>query len=456
MKSKRSEYIFRLSLVLAAFAGGAATTLLGSHHAQATSHDESPYAAIGQLGRVLVQIENNYVEPVDRARLVNGAIGGMVSELDPHSSYLPPTDWKLFQSETEGKFAGVGIEIDARGDTLVVIAPIEGSPAFRAGIHSGDKIVAVDGEVSVGTALDKLIKKMRGVPGSHVKLLVRREGQKDLVAFDLVREIVHVPSVAAKLLEGNIAYVRVKQFQEHTHDELIGVAGRLRGEAKGGKIAGAILDLRNDPGGLVDEAAEIADEFLDSGTIFSMRHRGEVIDEVKAKRGGVYADVPVVVLVNEYSASASELVAGALQDQKRATVVGANTFGKGSVQSIIELPGGAGLRLTTARYYTPNGRAIQADGVHPDVAIESTRVPEGGFPVIRERDLEGHLPAEGLPTDAPKTLDAGAGGDGGPVLEVEGSIARVPTDPTTGKDFVLRVGYQLLKGSVVGRSAAAR
>ena len=457
MKLQRPVHVFArfLALSAAAFAGGAATSLLGSTAAQATSQDESPYSAIGQLGRVLVQIENNYVEPVDRARLVNGAIGGMVSELDPHSSYLPPQDWKLFQSETEGKFGGVGIEVDARGDTLTVIAPIEGSPAFRAGIRSGDKIVAVDGEVSQGTSFDKVVKKMRGAPGTHVKLMVRREGVKELLTFDLVREIVHVPSVSGKLLDGRVAYVRVKQFQEHTHDELVAVAGRLRGEAKG-TIAATILDLRNDPGGLVDEAAEVADEFLDSGTIFSMRHRGEVIDEVKAKRGGVFTEMPMVVLVNEYSASASELVAGALQDQKRGQIVGANTFGKGSVQSIIELPGGAGLRLTTARYYTPSGHAIQADGVHPDVAIESTRVPENGFPVVRERDLAGHLPAEGLPTEARKSsLDPGALGDAGPVNEVEGSVARVPSDPMTGNDFVLRVGYQLLKGVVGSRRTIA-
>jgi carboxyl-terminal processing protease len=421
----------------------------GMATARATSQEESPYAAIGQLGRVLVQIENNYVEPVERARLVNGAISGMVGELDPHSSYMPPQDWKLFQSETEGKFGGVGIEVDARSDLLTVIAPIEGSPAHRAGIRSGDKILSVDGDVASSDRLDRIVRKMRGAPGSHVKLAIKRDGVREPLQFDLVREVIHVPSVASKLLEGKIAYVRLKQFQEHTHDELLASAGRLRAEAKGG-VSGVILDLRSDPGGLVDEAAEVADEFLDGGVIFTMRHRGMVVDEVRARSGGAFADVPAVVLVNEYSASAAELVAGALQDHKRATIVGANTFGKGSVQSIIELPGGAGLRLTTARYYTPSGHAIQADGVHPDVAIESSRVPDNAFPVLRERDLEGHLPAEGLPRKEHGTkVDAGAG-DGGSTNEVEGTIARnVPVDPSNASDFALRVGYQLLRGQLV-------
>ncbi len=433
------------------------TSLLGGRPARATPSDESPYAATLQLGRVLVQVENNYVEPVERARLVNGAIVGMVAELDPHSSYLPPQEWKLFQSETEGKFGGVGIEVDARGDMLTVIAPIEGSPAAKAGIRSGDKILAIDNESAVGEKLDRVVRKMRGTPGTHVRLMIRREGQKDPLMFELVREIVHVPSVASKLMDGRVAYVRIKQFQEHTHDELLLAAGKLRAEAKG-SLAGVMLDLRNDPGGLVDEAAETADEFLNGGTIYTMRHRGQVIDEAKARAGGAFSELPVVVLVNEYSASASELVAGALQDNKRATIVGANTFGKGSVQSILELPGGAGLRLTTARYYTPSGRAIQADGVHPDIAIESSRVPDGGGFVLRERDLEGHLSGEGTPRDArPQIkLDAGASPEAG-ATEPEGSAARnIPADPSASADFALRVGYQLLRGQLLRTGAVAK
>jgi carboxyl-terminal processing protease len=455
----RIRTLARLALLSgAAFAGGAATTLWGSSSAQATSHEESPYAAVGQLGRVLVQVENSYVEPVDRAKIVQGAIKGMVAELDPHSSYLPAEEFSLFQSETEGRFGGVGIEVDARSEVLTVIAPIEGSPAERAGVKSGDKIIIVEGEEARSTNLEKIVRRMRGAPGTHVKMTVKRDGVRDPIVFDLIREIIHVPSVASKLLDGGIAYIRLKQFQDHTHDELLRAAAKLRLEARS-PIGGVILDLRSDPGGLVDEAAEVVDEFLSAGTIYTTRHRGIVVDEVKARSGGAFSDVPIVVLVNEWSASASELVAGALQDQKRALVVGTNTFGKGSVQTIIELPGGAGLRLTTARYYTPSGHSIQADGVHPDVVIEPNAAEHGtALPTMRERDLEGHLSAEGrssgpsqshvvAPVASAESADAGATASLSD--EVEGSnAARVPRDPTTGKDFVLRVGYERLRALV--------
>ena len=370
---------------LVAFIGGAATTLVGSFHsARATSQDESPYGAMAQLGRVLVTVENEYVEPVDRGKMVNGAIEGMVAGLDPHSSYMPPQDFSLFQSDTQGEFGGVGIEVDARNDILTVIAPIEGSPAERAGIRSGDKLLAVNGETSVGIGLEKMVRKMRGKPGTHVKLTLRRDGVKEPMTFDLVREIIKVPSVASRLLKGNIAYVRIKQFQDRTHEELLKAVGKLRADSSG-KLAGVVLDMRNNPGGLVDEAAEVADEFLSGGTIYTARHRGQVIDEVNARPGGALVDAPTVVLVSAYTASAAELVTGALQDAKRAKVIGSQTFGKGSVQTIFELPGGAGMRLTTERYYTPAGHAVQADGIHPDVVVnaDNTTFPSCGSVIWR-------------------------------------------------------------------------
>ena len=435
-------------LTLTAFAGGAATSMVSGHRAEATPRDASPYTAIGQLGRVLVEIENDYVEPVDRTKLVNGAISGMVASLDPHSAYMPPQDFQAFESDTEGKFGGVGIEVEVRDETLVVMSPIEGSPAERAGIRPGDRIVAIDGVDAIGAALDKVVRRMRGAAGTHVKLTVKREGTPQLLVFDLAREEIHVPSVAARMLDGDIAYVRVKQFQDHTHDELLAAAARLRKES-GDHIMGVVLDLRNDPGGLVDESAEVADEFLSTGTIYTTRHRGETVDDVRAKSGGAFADVPVVALVNEYTASAAELVTGALQDNKRATVVGANTFGKGSVQAILGLPGGAGLRLTIARYYTPSGHAIQGDGVHPDVVVESTRVDTPTQPVVRERDLEGALAPEGAQKkeDAPKT-PASAGSATGPDDTMRSDARNVPRDPKRGTDFVLKMGYQILRARI--------
>lgn len=485
---------------LAAFAGG---VLVGSLRAEATPENQNPYQSVNQLGRVLVQVENHYVDPVDRDKLVEGAIKGMVENLDPHSAYMPPEEWRQFQSDTEGKFGGVGLEVDGRNDKLIVIAPIEGSPAQRAGIKSGDQIVAVDGEDVIGQPLDKVVKRMRGAAGTKVKITMLREikgaASKDkrdggapsrskpstkedkelrdealdagaspdaappersgqTLTFELTREVIHVSAVLHKLVEGNVGYLRIKQFQERTHVELMQAVAKMRQEAKGGQLGGILLDVRSNPGGLVDEATEIADEFLTTGGIYSMRHRGQVIEDLKARPGGALADLPVIVLVNEWSASASELLVGALQDNKRATVVGANTFGKGSVQSILPLPAGAGLKLTTARYYTPSGHAIQADGIHPDVVLEpGTRAPTEVARVVRERDLPGHLPAEG-PQGGSAHRDGGTGlrVDAGALTgeEVAGSLARdIPQDPSTSSDVVLRVGYQMLRSQMAVRTS---
>jgi carboxyl-terminal processing protease len=432
-----------LILPVFAFAGGACVTALGG--ASRTARGDTPYAAVEQLGRVLVEVESEYVDPVDRAKLVDGAIKGMVSELDPHSSYMPPDEFAAFESDTEGEFGGIGIEVETRNEQLIVLSPIEGSPAERAGIKSGDVIVSVDGRDAASQSLDKLVKHLRGAPGGHVRVGIRRQGYPDTMSFDLVREVIHVPSVSSKLLAGRVAYVRVKQFQERTHDELLDAAAKLRARA-GGQLQGVILDLRSDPGGLVDQAADVADEFLDDGVIYSARHRGRVVDEVKARSGGAFVGQPCVVLVNQYTASASELVAGALQDHKRATIVGEPTFGKGSVQAIVSLPGGAGMRLTVSRYYTPSGHAIQADGVHPDVAVEMKK--DQASLSYREKDLDGHLAPEqsGAPALKPRGVVVLSGDAGAALPEASGSDARnVPDDPERGTDAMLKVGWEVLK-----------
>lgn len=458
---------------VAAFAGG---MFFGGLRAEATPEKENPYQSVSQLGRVLVQVENNYVDPVEREKLLEGAIKGMVDNLDPHSAYLPAEEWRQFQSDTEGKFGGVGLEVDGRADKLIIIAPIEGSPAQRAGLRSGDQIVGVDGDDVVGQPLDKVVKRMRGAPGSKVKVTVLRESKGGSASadrgapgspardggaeekrertgqtftYELTREVIHVSAALYKLLDGNVGYIRIKQFQERTHAEVMSAAAKLRAESRGG-LGGILLDLRSNPGGLVDEATEIADEFLANGGIYSMRHRGQVIEDLKARPGGAFVDLPVVALVNEWSASASELLVGALQDNKRATVVGANTFGKGSVQSILPLPNNAGLKLTTARYYTPSGHAIQADGIHPDVVIDpGTRAPAEIGKITRERDLPGHLPAEGPQGGSAPRDSAGVHVDGGPGDEVIGAHARdIPVDPSASNDVVLRVGYQMLRTKI--------
>jgi carboxyl-terminal processing protease len=436
-------------LVLSAFAGGALVAEL----ARATTATQSPYAMLEQLARVLVMVEEEYVDPVERARLVEGSIKGMVAELDPHSSYLAPEDYGIFRGDTEGHFGGVGVEVDFSTDFATVIAPIEGSPADRAGIRSGDRIMAIDGQSVRGKSPTDLVRAMRGEPGTKVMLTIRRDGVERFLYFTLVRRVITVTSIASKLMDGKIAYVRIKTFQSGTHAEFVDHLGRMRAAA-GGKLSGVLLDLRNNPGGLVDEASAIADEFLTGGVIFTTRRRGRVVDAVQADGSGALRKGPAAVLVNEFSASASELVAGALRDQKRATVVGANTFGKGSVQVIVDLPGGAGLRLTTLRYYTPSGQAIQGQGVKPDLIVGDA---PGGYGIVREQNLEGHLaPVEGAPSEAaPSPLEPpkDAAGKTGPQTtdSVDHGVAReVPVNPSKGPDEALKVAYELvLAGGVV-------
>lgn len=396
----------------------------------------SPYLPFDQMGRVLLMVEQSYVEPADRDRLLDGAMRGMVAELDPHSSYMNPEEFAEFQSDTEGQFAGIGVEVEVRDDRVTVVAPIEGSPAAKAGILPGDQILAVEGRPVRGSKIDKVVDLMRGAPGTDVRVLIGRKGVEEPISMVLTRAVVRVASVEGKRLAQGVAYVRLKQFQETTHQELLQVVAKLRKESDA-PVENVLLDMRFNPGGLVDQAELVSDEMLSGGVIYSTRHRGKVLDLVPATPGGALARAKIVVLVNEYSASAAELVAGALQDHGRGTIVGAVTFGKGSVQTIFELPGGAGLRLTTMRYYTPAGRAIQAQGIEPDVLIR----PAKSTDTIREADLDGHLEAETTRParpgqeviDAPETTAP-------PTVR----LADIPSDPTTGTDFVLAKAFEVL------------
>lgn len=395
---------------------------------------DSPFAVTRKLGEALVLVEKEYVEPVPRQKLLDGALKGMVQNLDPHSAYMDVEEYRAFRADTAGRFAGVGIEVDVRGDVITVIAPIEGSPAERAGVRSGDRIVMVDTENAQEVGFDQVVKRLRGPVGTKVKLVVRRPSVAEPITFTLVRESIHVSSIATKRLDGNVLYLRIKQFQERTHGELLTAYAKVRGSTA---PEGIILDLRSNPGGLVDEALGVADEFLDSGVVYTMRARERILEEGKAGPGGALTKPKVVVLVNEWTASASELLTAALQDQGRAKVVGTVSFGKGSVQTITDLPDGSGIKLTIARYYAPSGRAIQAVGIKPDVLLQPSKE---GFPMQREKDLEGHLPDS---KDRNSSLDAGA------ILidATAGEVAvprEVPEDPRKGKDEYLRVGYETL------------
>jgi carboxyl-terminal processing protease len=413
---------------------------------------------IEQLARVLTIVENEYVDPVERDKLIGGAIKGMVAELDPHSSYFPADENALFRADTEGKFGGVGLEVELRDDRIIVLSPMEGSPAERAGIRRGDRIVAVGPDSTQGVPLEKLVRKMRGDPGTRVEITILRPGEDRPRPLVLTREIIRVVSVVGQRLQGEVAYLRIRQFQGNTHEEMLRLISKLRA-ASPTPLAGVVLDLRNNPGGLVDQATGVADEFLGEGVIYSTRHRGKVVEEVKASRGGALVDLPLAVLVNEFSASASELVAASLQDPGRARLFGATTFGKGSVQSILDLPGGAGMKITTMRYYTPLGRVIQAAGVTPDVHVDQPDLPPG--PIPREGDLEGALPADdglgprkssprpssSVPRPRPAAsaptpaASASAAPKGTDEQSEYGVIKKVPDDPTLSPDRALALAY---------------
>lgn len=446
-----------IELGAAALLGGAIASLAFSpfsplhiKEAHAKSEWDNPYFPFEQLGRVLAWVENEYVDPVERKRLLEGAIKGMVAELDPHSSYLPAEDYGIFQADTEGHFGGIGVEVDFGDEYITIIAPIDGSPAALAGVQPGDRILAIDNQAVRGKAAADLVRMMRGDPNTKVLLTVRRKGQEKLLYFRLTRQIINVASVASKPLKDGIAYLRIKTFQSGTHSELLDHVRRLR-QAMHGDLSGVVLDMRNNPGGLVNEATAVADEFLSSGVIFTTRRRGQIVDDLRADGAGALKRGPLVVLVNEYSASAAELVAGALQDNKRGTVVGAPTFGKGSVQTIVDLPGGAGLRLTTLRYYTPSGRPIQAQGVKPDVLVGGASAALG-YGVLKEQNLEGYLaPVEGglaplvKPPEVPD--EQKAANDSAPGEELDLGMSRdVPVDPETGADEALKIGYRVVTG----------
>jgi carboxyl-terminal processing protease len=353
------------------------------------------YEGLETFTNILTIIQNNYVDEVDTEQLIEGAINGMLTSLDPHSAYLTPDLYKELQVDTKGRFGGLGIEITNRNSVLTVVSPIEDTPAYRAGVQPGDQIVKIDGELTKDMSLVEAVKKMRGPKDTKVTLTLRRDGVPELFDVTLTREIIKIQSVKWKMLDNEgYAYIRLTQFQERTDDDLERALTEL--DKKAGGLQGLVLDLRNDPGGLLTQAVKVADVFLDSGLIVYTDGR---LDSQKQKyfahKPGTWGDFPMVVLVNGGSASASEIVAGALQDHKRALVLGTTSFGKGSVQTILPLDKSSAIRLTTARYFTPSGRSIQATGIKPDIVMEQVasvaRAESNPSVALREADLPGHL-----------------------------------------------------------------
>lgn len=353
------------------------------------------YENVEAFASVLTIVQKHYVDDVTTKQLIDGAINGMLTSLDAHSAYLTPDLYKELQVDTRGTFGGLGIEITLRGGVLTVVSPIEDTPAFRAGIRPGDQIIKIENEFTKDMSLLEAVKRMRGPKGTKVRVTVRREDQPDWIDLTLTREVIRIKSVKYRNLGKGYAYLRITQFQERTQRDAEEALAILQRE-NGGVLAGVVLDLRNNPGGLLTQAVKVADLFLDAGVVVYTEGR---LDSQRQKffahKQSSHDDFPMVVLVNAGSASASEIVAGALQDHKRALLLGTQTFGKGSVQTILPLDGDAAIRLTTARYYTPNGRSIQATGITPDIVMEQAAEParkEPRHPTMpREQDLPGHL-----------------------------------------------------------------
>jgi carboxyl-terminal processing protease len=396
-----------------------ATLWFGDPVGRVSAVAKDTYENIDVFTNVLALVQKNYVDNVTTKQLIDGAITGMLNALDPHSAYLPPDLYKELQVDTRGSFGGLGIEITTRNNVLTVVSPIEDTPAYRAGIKSGDQIIKIEDEFTKDMPLVEAVKKMRGPKGTTIRITLRREGVPHLIDLTLTREVIKIQSVKARMLDKGYGYLRITQFQERTDDDLHNALAKLEKE-NGGPLAGLVLDLRNNPGGLLTQAVKVSDEFIDTGLVVYTDGRLESQrQKYFAHKSGSHTDFPMIVLVNGGSASASEIVAGCLQDHKRALVLGTQTFGKGSVQTILPLDDTAAVRLTTARYYTPNGRSIQATGITPDIYVENAIIQakaDGGpkFPTVREENLPGHFdqpkkqaPKNGVGTKEEKEEDEG-------------------------------------------------
>jgi carboxyl-terminal processing protease len=425
----------KTSLVLLGAAAGAALTLLISQPrvvaiggaAKAAAADT--YRQLNLFGDVFERVRSDYVEKPDDSKLVESAINGMLAGLDPHSSYMDPKSFKDMQIQTRGEFGGLGIEVTMEDGLVKVVAPIDDTPAFKAGVMAGDIITHLDDEPVQGLTLNQAVEKMRGPVNTKIRLKIMRKGQDKPIEVTIVRDIIRVRSVRSNVEGDDVAFIRLTQFNEQTTEGLKKAIADMTAQIGQDKLKGYILDLRNNPGGLLDQAISVADAFLEKGEIVSTRGRNaEETQRFNARAGDLTKGKPVIVLINGGSASASEIVAGALQDHKRATVIGTRSFGKGSVQTIIPLGSGNGaLRLTTARYFTPSGTSIQAKGIKPDIEVLQD-VPEelkARTDTKGEASLRGHLKAEGD--------------------EQTGSQSYIP--PNAKDDKALRMAVDLLRGA---------
>ncbi len=401
-----------------------------------------PLEELRSFSDVFARIKADYVETVEDKALLENAIRGMLTGLDPHSAYLDQEQFKELQVGTTGEFGGLGIEVGMEDGFVKVIAPIDDTPAQRAGVEAGDLVIRLDDTPVKGLTLNEAVKIMRGKPGTDIVLTIVREGQEKPLKITITRDVIKVKSVKQRVLEDGFGYVRISQFQATTADNLVDAVAELKKE---GALRGMVLDLRNNPGGVLNGAVAVSDAFLEKGLI--VYTEGRVADSrlrFNATPDDIIDSAPLVVLVNQGSASASEIVAGALQDHRRAIIVGGRTFGKGSVQTIVPLNNGTAVKLTTARYYTPNGRSIQAEGIVPDIELENVRVAAVDSPLeaIKEADLTGHLD-NGNGKDSKKTAKPKDAKSKDGKKDEEESLART--------DYQLYEALNLLKGLAIQR-----
>jgi len=402
---KRIKNFRIVLLILMVFFLGITIGLVRSHKVAALSNNM--YEDLKVFTDVIGLLQKEYVEETNSKDLVHGAIKGMLETLDPHSAFMPPKMYKEMQEETKGRFEGLGLEITIKDGVLTVVSPIEDTPAFKAGILAEDQILKIDGELTKSLTLFDSVKRLRGPKGTKVTITIMREGLTKPRDYTLIREVIPIRSVRHELLEKQYGYIRLSQFQEKTDVEFDKALKALEEESKG-SLRGLILDLRNNPGGLLDQAVKISDRFIESGLIVSMEGRREEQKmRFNAHAQGTITRYPLVVLINGGSASGSEIVAGAIQDHGRGILLGTQTFGKGSVQTIFPLKDGSGLRLTTAKYFTPSGRSIQAKGIAPDITVKPSRPEEEKEAIVpkmpAEKDLERHLEIEkGVPREKEK------------------------------------------------------
>jgi carboxyl-terminal processing protease len=428
----------------------ALTTIGAGFYRDLAAFSDETYHGLKLFSEVIELVEKNYVDEVEPDKLIEKAIEGMVQSLDPHSQFLPPEAFEELQVDTRGEFGGIGIVITVRDKVLTVISPIEGTPAYEAGIQAGDQIIKVDGVSTKDLALWEAVRKMRGPKGTKVVITVLREDEKEPIDFELIRDIIPIESVKAIEVRPGYGYIWVTNFQENTTEDLLSAISDFQSAET--PLKGLILDLRDNPGGLLNQAVSVADLFLKQGEIVSIKGRLEK----NTKSFSAHADdadfqFPMIVLINAGSASASEIVAGALQDHKRALVLGTTSFGKGSVQTVESLRNGYGLKFTIARYYTPSGRSIQAQGIVPDIEIKRRTLPpeeaDAAIHRLKEKDLKNHLEPDGTPAGAVPEPESEESNEEMPKsrhspLEIE----RLMNDFQVKRALEILVSYDIFKG----------